>query len=372
MKNLNLLKIVLLFTILNFSLSQLSGKYINLGFPAMDIGVGSEGDACVIGLDNFVYCYDFMDDDWIRIQTLNIDGVTRLDVDDDGNVYIVSPCGVYYLDCENRWIRLPGAATDIGVGVDFTVWKIGDDKILVQNTGDTDKQTNYGVWKLICDCKCLCLCRRRCIRFRLRDYDPCSNDGKPPKCYWFRTDGYGINIDVFPNGDAVFTVKTDSAAHTTLKTINHHGMYFRDYKCGTNDFGLFANDVTVGNTGVVYVTDSNSDVYKCHQNSSWQQVGLTFIDLYTDPDPDVTSCPADKLRANRISAGPYNQFWFIHTDVRSATPTSCELILSNKVFTASRFIYVDAVPKNFVNFITFKSKEGSGTETGTSTAVAPA
>ena len=352
----NLLKLIMLFALTSLSFSaDGDGTFINLGFPAKDIGVGSEGDVCVVGTDGEVYCYDFMDDDWVRFQTRNINGIQRLDVDGDGTIYIVSDCGIYYLDCENRWVQLPGTATDIGVGVDFTVWKIGTDKIEVNVDGDVT--TNYGVWKLICDCECLCICRRRCIRFRLRDYNPCPDGTTPPKCYWFRTDGYGINIDVFPNGDAIIAVDlTTSAtalAHTTLKQVDHHGMYFRDYECGGNKFiNYYANDVTVGNTGVVYVSTKSDLLIKCDKNNAWQQINLIEVDTY-----DSNTC-TDTLLPNRISAGPYNQVWFTHKASGTYTVgNNCEKLIYNMVYTSSRFLYVDSVPKNFVNFVAYKAAE---------------
>jgi hypothetical protein len=333
-----------------------SNTFINLGFPAIDIGVGSEGDVCVVSTDNHVYCYDFMEDDWTLMATRDIEKINRLDVDDDGTVYVISRCGIYYLDCENRWVKLPGKGTDIGVGVDFTVWKLGDDLYNITRIRPRrTKFANYGVWKLICDCQCLCICRRRCVRFRLRFYDPCPG-ARAPKCYWFRTDGYGFNIDVFPNGDAIISVNHWNRFYTTLKTVNHHGMYFRDYKCGGNDFLRLTGDITVGNTGVVYVVEKsginsrNGQVFKCHRNSYWRFVNMRGVAAYTG-----INCTT-RIYADRISAGPYNQYWFIHK--RSTIGTArCRNLMSFKVYTSSVFLYINGIPKNFTNFIFYKTKE---------------
>ena len=359
MKNLNYLKLFVLIALTSLSCIQstLPGTFINLGFPAIDIGVGSEGDVCVVSTDNYVYCYDFMEDDWTLMATRDIEAINRLDVDDDGTVYVISPCGIYYLDCENRWVKLPGKGTDIGVGTDFTVWKLGDDVYNIKRTLICN-YTNYGVWKLICDCECLCICRRRCIRFRLRFYDPCPG-ARPPKCYWFRTDGYGINIDVFPNGDAAISVYHWDRHYTTVKTVDHHGKYFRDYKCGTSYFDKTTGDITVGNTGVVYVVErgtgnNNGRVWKCDgQTQQWQLVAMVGIVNYTP-----TNCN-NKIFADRISAGPYNQYWFVH---KKATIESqyCDDLKSFKVYTSSVFEYVGLIPKSFTNFIFYKQLKTEG------------
>lgn len=351
MKNKILLKFLVLFAFAIINISSTYNTFINLGFPAIDIGTGSEGDICVVGIDKYAYCYDFMDDTWTKYSTHLIDEIERIDVDDDGTVYITSKCGVYYLDCENRWIRLPGKATDIGVGVDFTVWKVGTDEIKVVDGSKTI--VNYGIWKLICDCECLCLCRRRCIRFRLRDYDPCHED-TPPKCYWFRTDGYGKRIDVFPNGDAIVSINRLPSSNSTLKVINYDGKYFRDYKCGTSVFNRNSNDVTVGNTGVVFVSVmTTGDLYKCDKNNNFIQVVLKPIRDYTFLGADCPATPRN-LKADNISAGSYNQVSFTHLIITIETP-DCNDTLNQRVFTGSRFEYLDRVPKTPPNFIAYKS-----------------
>jgi len=266
--------------------TALNGKFNNIGFQALDIGVSQEGDVAVVGIDQKVYVYDFMNDSWDRINTYGIEGITRIDIDDDGTIYIVTKCGVYYLDCENRWIKLQGGATDIAVR-DGQVWKIGTDEIKV------DTFTNYGVWKLICDCKCLCICRRRCIRFRTRDINPCPPVEDPVYCYWFRVDGYGRNIDILPNGDAVFTALTNivqagagNLGNSTIKTVDSRGNYFRDYECDGNKFLTEeANDITVSNTGIVYVTTLNGRVFKCHRYAvdNWRRVNLDSVSGGANP-----------------------------------------------------------------------------------------
>lgn len=356
------LNIIALLTI-STNCHHFPGFFINLGMIVNDLGVSSEGDCCVIGVDDAIYCYDMMDDEFIKVSTESIRGLSRIDVNADGTIYVSSICGTYYLNCENQWIKLPGGTRDIGVGKDLTVWKIGNDirKIRTRKTtginchNPNTFRINYGVWKLICSCKCLCLCRRQCIRFRVRDYDPCLKE-KEPYCYWFRTDGYGRKIDVFPNGDAIFTVNHSSRSHTTLKWVNHHGMYMRDYKCGIYKMNFaFANDVTVGNNGVVYVTLHGPGVYrglvyKCHRNRRWRWVvpyARRFI--YSN-----NQCKTDNtniwyiLFADNISAGPYNQFWFNHHRFRFyAHSPQCYHKVRKALYTSSRFRYLDNMKKQW-------------------------
>lgn len=361
MKTKKLIQTLLIFTLATLAFTtNLSGKFINLNFPGLDIGVGSEGDVAVVGTDNQVYVYDVMNDSWVFMYTNDILSINRLDVDSDGTIYVISLCGIYYLDCENHWVKLPGKGYDIGVGVGGDVWKTGDDQYVIEKdygpgfiqtslqTGKTfpipppsekKKYINYGVWRLICECKCRCYCRRICIRFRKRFYDPCLKR-RPCICYWFRVDGYGKNIDVFPNGDAIISVDHYDKKET-LKTVDFHGMYFQTYKCGDDKLDKNAGDVTVGNTGVVYVVDEDTgDVYKCHQGKEWKKVNLIPVTKYQ------TGYCTQSLRVERLSAGPYNHFWFIHKLVTNQG-TTCNGILSNKVFTSSIFNHLKDIDIEF-------------------------
>lgn len=218
--------------------------FTKLDQKAEDIGCGSEGDLCVAGLDGKLYCYDFYRDTWESIP-LNeeISGITRVDIDDDGRIYIVTECGIFFLDCNDTWVRLPGTAKDIGVGANFDVWKIGTDK----------EGLNYGVWKLFCECDCNCVCTRVCIRFRKLRFALCSPIVKR-RCYWFRAEIRGVNVDVFPNGDAAVV-----AADGKVYIVDGHTF---EYKLLDVKNTVFAVDVTVGNNGVLFVTASDYKIYK--------------------------------------------------------------------------------------------------------------
>lgn len=245
-------------------------------FSAIDIGCGSEGYICAVGSgDNAVYCYDLIADKWTKIPLNDeITSVTRIDVDDDGKIYIVAECGVYYLDCHEKWIKLPGTAKDIGVGVNFDVWKIGGEKIL----------ESWGVWKLFCECNCDCTCERICLRFRKYHYNICEPIVKR-RCYWFRADIYGIAIDVFPNGDAA-VVKKDGSVHIV------DSKNFTEVSIG-NPFRDGAKDVTVSNDGILYVTAVSGRIYRYNPDST----------------PRWTAINTKRL-GERLCSGPYSILWF--------------------------------------------------------------
>lgn len=221
--------------------------FTKLDFAALDIGCGSEGDVCAVGVNKRLYCYDFVQDIWNLIPNNDeISDIIAVDVDDDGKIYIIAQCGIYYLDCFDKWIRLPGSGKDIGVGVNFDVWKIGTDK-------ESATSNNYGVWKLFCECDCNCICSRICLRFRKLSLNICEPVVRR-RCYWFRAEVYGVAIDVNPNGDAA-VVRADG------KVFIVNGLTFESSELiATNP--KIAVDVTFGNTGLLFITTASGEIYK--------------------------------------------------------------------------------------------------------------
>lgn len=271
--------------------------FVKLDFSAIDIGCGSEGDICAVGIDSILYCYDFMANNWIRFSTEEISDITRVDVDDDGTVYVIADCGIYYLDCFNRWIKLPGRGKDVGVGVNFDVYKIGLDEHICEG------KTNYGIWKLFCDCTCKCDCTRICMRFRFQKIDFCI-PSEIRKCFWFRVDGWGVNIDVFPNGEAV-VVQANGDVHL----VDFAGS-FRSLQ--NNKFT--AVDVTVGNNGVIYASSTTGDI--------WKRLDSSVSAKWELKDE------LKKRDAKRLCASAYDQIWYINKS-------------DKHVYTGSRYKYVD-------------------------------
>jgi len=233
--------------------------FIKLDFAALDVGCGSEGDVCAVGTNKRLYCYDFVQNKWDLIPGNDeITDIVAVDVDDDGKVYIVALCGIYHLDCHEKWVKLPGSGKDIGVGVNFDVWKIGNDK-------ESESSNNYGVWKLFCECDCNCICSRICLRFRKLSFNVCDPVIKR-RCYWFRAGVYGVAVDVHPNGNAavvkanglVYIVDALTFDTTPLQPLPNY---------------LLAIDVTYGNTGRLYVTASNGVIYKYNEvTKNWDIV----------------------------------------------------------------------------------------------------
>ena len=95
-------------------------------FPglAVDVGVGANGTAWVIGTNSMQGGYGIY-----RWNGSGWDGIpgaaVRIAVGPNGNAWVVNSWGQIFRWTGSTWQQLPGGALDIGVGADGTAWVIG-------------------------------------------------------------------------------------------------------------------------------------------------------------------------------------------------------------------------------------------------------
>lgn len=251
-----------------------TAAWITTSFSASDIGVGAEGDVYVVGLDTKLYsynflknCYEFVEGDYELTQ------ITRVDVDDDGTPYVIANSGqLYYLNCHNHWVQLPGCGTDIGVGRGNEVWKIGCDA----------RAGGFGIWKLFCKAKSNCGSERNCNRWRNNKYTAKLGEGEKSRCYWYRVEGGAIKIDVHPDGNP--WVATDAGYVYGYDSINWHHIQ-----------GVLARDISVSNEGMVFAAGVDFTMWALENVDTMTWAGLSGTGM-------------------EVSAGPYSQPWSIGSD----------------------------------------------------------
>ena len=113
------------------SAQSLGWSYLD-GPRAADIGVGADGSVWMIGSDKFgpsnlgIYrlAKDFK---WQKVP--GGDSAVRIDVDPKGNPWVVTSDHQILRWNGASWDRIPGAANDIGIGADGSVWIVGNDKV---------------------------------------------------------------------------------------------------------------------------------------------------------------------------------------------------------------------------------------------------
>jgi hypothetical protein len=252
-------------------------NWLNTDKRALDLGVGAEGDVYIVGIDGRVYEYQFTTNRWILVNAREeLLGAVRIDVNYEGTPYAVTVSGeIYYLSCENIWIKLPGCAKDIAAGRSGNVFKLG-----CQN-----KINGYDIYRLICKCKCKC--RYGCKRYRFISIENYNNfnDAYIPRCDWFRVEAEGTSIDVQNNG---WPVVTRSSGY----------IYSYDGNEWKQLGNLKATDVAVSNENVLFAVGEDKNLYKADNLVNPQ---FTLVNL-------------DNLQVTGVSSGPFSLPFIIARD----------------------------------------------------------
>ena len=90
---------------------------------AKDIGIGGDGTVWIVGCDSVdggygIYEYIDATGEWEQ----KGEGAVRIAADKDGYAWVVRSNGEIFQLTTSGWTKIPGHATDIGVGSDGTVW----------------------------------------------------------------------------------------------------------------------------------------------------------------------------------------------------------------------------------------------------------
>lgn len=109
-----------------------TSSYQHIGWDLMpgearDIGVGADGTVWAVGASEYGDDYGLYSWDGHRWRE-NRGSAVRVDVDPWGNPWIINSENRIYRLRNGYWERLPGYATDIGIGADGSVWVVGVDE----------------------------------------------------------------------------------------------------------------------------------------------------------------------------------------------------------------------------------------------------
>lgn len=122
----------LLITMLALPAPGYADQWIQRPGLATDIGIGGDGSVWVIGTHHVGTGFDFGIHRWILTNSTWEDingGGVRIDVDENGNPWIVNSKNQIFHRLNDNWVQLPGLATDVGVGADGSVWIIGTNPV---------------------------------------------------------------------------------------------------------------------------------------------------------------------------------------------------------------------------------------------------
>ena len=102
---------------------RVNGQWQRLPGTGIDIAVGADGTAFMVGneaVGSNWKIYKFNGTDWQEY-----DGSAyRIAVDRNGSPWVANEAGDIYRRGDNRWVKVPGFARDIGAGADGSIWAI--------------------------------------------------------------------------------------------------------------------------------------------------------------------------------------------------------------------------------------------------------
>ena len=117
--------------LLTIGQNKADAGWIEVGGKAIDIGIGKKGSVWMIGNsevnDQGNKIYVRAGNTWRLVGGLH--GV-RIDVDPYGNPWVATKTGAIYKRQQGNWVRVPGRASDIGIGANGAVWILGIHRII--------------------------------------------------------------------------------------------------------------------------------------------------------------------------------------------------------------------------------------------------
>ena len=187
-----------------------------------------------------------------------------------------------------KWEKLPGCATDISVGRNGDVFKIGCDV----------RVNGFGVYKLIRDNNNNMKQRKRSWRCQHENFcdTTCNDDVNAHDdvndAYWFRLSGSGVRVSAGPFGNAY------------VVTASGVLMEYNDGKWNEVLIGAGVRDVACSNDNEVYYVDNYANVFRVADRNGhvFQLCGVAkAIDVGPYSQPIVIGVDGDVYTSSKFN-----------------------------------------------------------------------
>ena len=263
-------------------------NWLDTGIDAIDLSISSEGDLFIIATDNRIYQYDHLSNTYSLLHADNeVTQPKRISTTSQGTPFVLSSSGeIYYLSYHNHWIKLPGCATDISIGRNGDIWKLGCHQL--HNGG-------YSISKLSCNNEIaftspIINVEREHVGFKRNwgdaetfntfvNYDVLPNEFQYKddiiyeQCYWVDIEGEGTRIAVGVNGEPYI--------------IAPGGIVMKyESPSWTGIYGQAALDLDISNEGVLFTVGVDGSVMRCivEEMGTWIQLkGINAMNIAVGP-----------------------------------------------------------------------------------------
>lgn len=241
--------------------------WTNTEFKAIDVACSNKGDIMAIGEDKKLYKY-FIQKNVFELlrQDDELSNLKNIDLGPDATPFATTENGnTYFLDYKNSWIRLPGCATDISIGKNGEIFKLGC----------TNRKRGYSIYQFSCIIDGESTSGDSIITKNLDNY--LRNYYKNLRCKWNKFPGFAKTI----------VVGNDGLPFIISKKNNF--VYKSDGKYWDAVSGVKAKDFSVSNENVLFIVGMDSKIYE----------------VFNDKDSEVVLF--DSIAADKISTGPYSR-----------------------------------------------------------------
>jgi len=250
--------------------NKINSIWTNTAFKAVDIACSNKGDIMAIGEDKKLYRYDLQSNSFsIMKQEDELSNLKSIDLGSDATPFAITKNGnTYFLDSKSNWIRLPGCATDISIGKEGEIFKLGC----------TNRPRGYSIYQFICSIEeesTMSSNTSNKIKKNLDSY--LKNYYKNLNCEWKRFPGFASSIVVGNDGSPIIISKKNNF------------VYKSDGKYWDAVSGVKAKDISVSNENVLFIVGMDGKIYE----------------VFNDKDSSVVLF--DSIAAEKISTGPYSR-----------------------------------------------------------------
>lgn len=210
---------------------------------ARDISVAYDGEVYGAGTDGRLYKYKLLANTWSRVEgNFDLNTIAKVAIGHDGTPYVITQNGTtYYLTCDNKWILLPGCASDIAVGYGGEIYKIGCDK----------RENGFGIYRLHCGCKKAC-CNKSCKRF-INDFKETvtqkSLKRADENCKWTIMDGSGVKLEIDMKGNPY-------VIQDTGLVFKYDGAYWRQIPA------IEALSIAISSENILFIVNKFGQIYR--------------------------------------------------------------------------------------------------------------
>lgn len=295
---------------------QSTQRWVQLSGSAKDISVGVDGSVYVLGQDTLaggsgVWKYLHTAKTWTRISDYH--GGVRIATDPQGNPWIVDQSNLIWAwnPVNQAFTRFPGAATDIGIGADGSIWVIG----IQAASGGYNIRTwdsSTSTWNTVGGAAVRISVQPNGIPWVINSANNIFRwNGKA----WTKMAGQGVDIGISPAG-TIYIIGTDG---NTYKWVEETSTWYKVSNFGNGaqiSADSYGNPWTVADVGTISAIfdDAITYAWPADDATANEKNPYNFQETDAEYPPQLVNWQVVLTSVLDIGVGPDGNVWYTGTD----------------------------------------------------------